>query len=58
MMLSPGAKIVPGGRMKQLFGAVVWNCSKNNNEGLHHRYDIIIMKFADKVMMMMMIMMT
>lgn len=33
-MLSPGASIPPGGRMKQLFGAVVWNCKgvtiKNN----------------------------
>jgi hypothetical protein len=25
MILSPGARIAPGGRMKQLFGAVVWN---------------------------------
>lgn len=25
-MLSPGASVPPGGRMKQLFGAVVWNC--------------------------------
>jgi hypothetical protein len=25
MMLSPGASTPPGGLMKQLFGAVVWN---------------------------------
>ena len=25
MILSPGARIAPGGRMKQLLGAVVWN---------------------------------
>lgn len=33
IMLSPGASIPPGGRMKQLFGAVVWNCNgiKNKN---------------------------
>jgi hypothetical protein len=25
MMLSPGASMPPGGLIKQLFGAVVWN---------------------------------
>lgn len=30
--LSPGARIAPGGRMKQLFGAVVWNYSKNKKK--------------------------
>jgi hypothetical protein len=29
MMLSPGASMPPGGLMKQLFGAVVWNWNRN-----------------------------
>jgi hypothetical protein len=28
MMLSPGASMPPGGLMKQLFGAVVWNWNR------------------------------
>lgn len=32
IMLSPGLRIAPGGRMKQLFGAVVWNYGKKSKQ--------------------------
>jgi hypothetical protein len=30
MIVSPGASMPPGGLMKQLFGAVVWNYKTND----------------------------
>jgi hypothetical protein len=30
MIVSPGASMPPGGLMKQLLGAVVWNCNTGN----------------------------
>jgi hypothetical protein len=32
MMLSPGASTPPGGLIKQLFGAVVWNWKKEREK--------------------------
>jgi hypothetical protein len=32
MMLSPGASTQPGGLIKQLFGAVVWNWKKERGK--------------------------